>query len=115
MSRLFKSKIVYIVICLSVLLSLVGGVFAMGESPIGYMSHADFTALETDKAWTNPEYYLGYTAQFNSIEYFDYRIGNMVDGIFVEYTNNENIVSENFNQIGNTNVDQFNDSNNKFF
>ena len=85
MSKLFKNVVVYILIGLSVIGCLVGGAFAVGEKPFEWMGYADFMDLEGDEAWLDPDVYLGYTAQFNSIEYFEYRIGNVVDGEFVEY------------------------------
>lgn len=86
MNKLLKKIFIYILISFSILLSLVGGVFAIGQEPIQWMSYPDFMDLEGDKAWINPEVYVGYSAQFNSVEYSEYRIGNIIDGVFVEYS-----------------------------
>ena len=84
MSNLFKKSVIYILMSFSILLCLVSGVLAIGEEPVQWMGYPDFMDLEGDKAWLDPEVYLGYSAQFNSVEYSGYRIGNIVDGEFVE-------------------------------
>lgn len=85
MVKKLKNKSVFFLVLLTVLAVLSGGTFAVENNKITWMSYGDFIDNENDKAWVDPSCYVGYTAQFNTINYDSFTIGNVADGKLTVY------------------------------
>lgn len=87
MSKVFKSKIIYILIFISMMFTLVSRDWAVEANSIEWMQYSDILDQESDIAWEHPELYVGCNATFDTITYSKFLIGNLVDDKIEQYGN----------------------------
>lgn len=87
MSKVFKNKIIYILIFISMMFTLVNGERAVEANSIEWLEYTDFIDQESDIAWEHPELYVGCNASFDRITYPTFLIGSLVDGKIEQYGN----------------------------
>ena len=85
MVKKFKGKLIYILMFITILATLSMSTFAVENKSIQWMSYPEYLDAEADRAWLNPEVYVGYTAEINTLTYPKVWVGNMIAGMFNPY------------------------------